>query len=220
MNNYCTKCGKKLKKNDLICSECNTPVVDIPADFKVKNNSSTNALKVFGFIVICIFIVYGYFKISSYLEMKEVNKIYDKYAKPYLDKKYSDKNYKAEYESNGKCIIDGNCYISVSLGFGSTCKQYEYLDEKECKAYYYKVSRENESFILTVFHKDKKYNVIEGRNIYGLDNSSNNTINSINIPGLQNIKDLKDLDVFQNYNETYNFIYDYYTNMTPLGIDE
>ena len=52
MSKYCTKCGKKLKNEDIFCGYCGNQMIDETEDGeKVVTVSKTNGLAVAGFVV-------------------------------------------------------------------------------------------------------------------------------------------------------------------------
>jgi len=34
MNNYCTNCGKRLSEDELVCTNCNTTIIDLPHGYE------------------------------------------------------------------------------------------------------------------------------------------------------------------------------------------
>ena len=55
MNNYCTNCGEKLEKNDLVCNYCNVPIVDLPYNYYyISPEKKEKTRKILTIIVICI----------------------------------------------------------------------------------------------------------------------------------------------------------------------
>lgn len=50
---------------------------------------------------------------------------------------------------------------------GGLCEKYVYDDDIFCRSHYYIVETEKESFVVTVFHKKRKYRVVEGKSIKG-----------------------------------------------------
>lgn len=171
MNNYCTNCGNQLKKRDLVCSECNTPIIDLPDDYEFKSiseksdNKKTRNIVIFcSLFVLVLFLIYFVFvnvKSGVYL---------DKYVKPFLKENYGDLDYSIEYDGSGKCIVSGNCYFDPVRGCdGGACEEYEYLNEFGCFSYYYIVETADENFVVTVVDYDKKVSVVKGRSIYGAE---------------------------------------------------
>lgn len=156
MNNYCTNCGIELENKDLICSNCNTPIIDI------SNKNFTNYLLI---IIFVFFLIFVFFKIISVAKFNyKIKFISKEYVEPYLNNYYD--NYTYEYESSGKCIISGDCYFDPVMGCdGGTCEPYEYLDETECTSYYFEAKTSNGYFTITVYYKDEKYEVVKGNKI-------------------------------------------------------
>ena len=120
MNNYCTNCGKKLKRIDIKCSECGTAVIDVKY---LKGKKNKNDLKVyaiaFGGVV---FMILSYFFLYPFLLRPLV--------KLELKNKYDAKNIKINsqstcYRCTGGC--DGSC-IGHKLIFN--CFEYEVSYEK------------------------------------------------------------------------------------------
>lgn len=86
-----------------------------------------------------------------------------------MKKNFKENDYSIEYMSSGKCVVSGNCMFDPLFGCdGGVCQEYTFLEG--CKSYYYSVEIKDETYTITVFYKDKVYSVIEGENIYGLDN--------------------------------------------------
>ena len=175
MNNYCTNCGKKLKSNELVCENCNIPIIDLPCNYVYispkKKKIIRNILIVLGLIILGIVI----FCFARQLSYKiKINALQKKYVNPYLIENYGNLNYSIKYDTSGKCIISGNCYFDPVMGCdGGVCQVYKYLDENECRAYYYSVESDTQKFIVTVVNKDNQFYAVEGRNIYG-NNKKNN----------------------------------------------
>lgn len=181
MNNYCTNCGKSLKKDDLKCSLCDTPIIDLPDDYVFSSKTSKKYRKfekislilILVFVLIIITISFS----QKFFKNKKINKLQTKYVEPFIKENFPKKEYTVEYESSGKCIIAGECSLAgtifdtfLSCDNGNTsCKEYEYLDG--CQSYYYSVKTDKKEYIITVFQKDKKYSVVNGKNIYGKDES-------------------------------------------------
>ena len=184
MNNYCTNCGKKLEKNELVCKNCNTSIIDLPYNYVYKSpkkkKMQKNILIIIGVCILC-FLVFSFSK--KIIEKVKIDKLQKNYVEPYLERNYSNVNYSIKYDSSGKCIISGDCYFDPSMGCdGHVCHQYEYLNENECKSYYYHIKTDDDidadnEFIITVFNKDDLYSVVEGKNIYGTDKNINNIDN-------------------------------------------
>lgn len=171
MNNYCTNCGNQLKKRELVCSECNTPIIDLPDDYEFKGiskkstNKKTRNIVIFcSLFVLVLFLIYFVFvnvKSGVYL---------DKYVKPFLKENYGDLDYSIEYDGSGKCIVSGDCYFDPVRGCdGGACEEYEYLNDFGCFSYYYIVETADEKFAVTVVDYDKKVSVVKGRSIYGAE---------------------------------------------------
>lgn len=61
MNNYCTNCGKKLKKDELVCKNCHTAIIDLPynSDYKSikKNKRTKNILIAISIFILCISVI-------------------------------------------------------------------------------------------------------------------------------------------------------------------
>ena len=171
MNNYCTNCGKKLKHNELVCKNCQTPIVDLPYDYEYKSPQKAKLLKVI-LIIIVIFLlcILSIFIAKTLIQKNKVNSLQNNYVEPYLQQNYPNTNYSIEFDYSGKCIISGNCYFDPVQGCdGGACQEYEYLSDEDCQSYYYNVSTAKTNFVVTVVYKDNTYYVVEGRNIYGED---------------------------------------------------
>lgn len=175
MNNYCTNCGKKLEKDELVCKKCNTPIVELPYNYVYKSPSKIKledkVLTIISIVLVIIVAIFLVIIVVIFINKNKVNNIQKKYVEPYLNKNYGSDNYSVKYDSSGKCIISGDCYSSGSCNFGGTCIEYEYLDRFQCKSYYYRVNTKYKDFIVTVVKKKNGINVVEGRNIYGTDKS-------------------------------------------------
>lgn len=182
-NNYCTNCGKKLKKYEIVCEKCNTPIVKIPEKITPPEiiNKRKRRIMIISIIIACIIIISFCAKI---INNKKIEKIKQNYAIPFINEnaqKYKGIIESIEYDGKGKCIS----YITSPNGCPS---QAVYSNDKNCESYYYKIkvksdlkdddynynldkigyiSRENEYdyYIVTVYYKDKKYNTIMGREI-------------------------------------------------------
>lgn len=171
MNNYCTNCGNRLKKRDLVCSECNTPIIDLPDDYEFKSVSEKSAnKKTRNIVIFCSLFVLGLFLIYFVFVNVKSGVYLDKYVKPFLKENYGDLDYSIEYDGSGKCIVSGNCYFDLVRGCdGGACDEYEYLNEFGCFSYYYIVETADEKFVVTVVDYDKKVSVVKGRSIYGTE---------------------------------------------------
>lgn len=171
MNNYCTNCGNRLKKRDLVCSECNTPIIDLPDDYEFKSVSEKSAnKKTRNIVIFCSLFVLGLFLIYFVFVNVKSGVYLDKYVKPFLKENYGDLDYSIEYDGSGKCIVSGNCYFDLVRGCdGGACDEYEYLNEFGCFSYYYIVETADENFVVTVVDYDKKVSVVKGRSIYGAE---------------------------------------------------
>lgn len=171
MNNYCTNCGNRLKKRDLVCSECNTPIIDLPDDYEFKSFSEKSAnKKTRNIVIFCSLFVLGLFLIYFVFVNVKSGVYLDKYVKPFLKENYGDLDYSIEYDGSGKCIVSGNCYFDPVRGCdGGACEEYEYLNEFGCFSYYYIVETADEKFVVTVVDYDKKVSVVKGRSIYGAE---------------------------------------------------
>lgn len=161
MNNYCTKCGKKLKDNEFICESCNTPVVDIPQDYKTSRQKKI--IVAISLVVLFIFVLI--LAIFSYKFLK-INKLKREYAEPYLEENYDNLDYSIKYDSSGNCVI-GIDPDAIGID-GSYCGD-PYLYDDNCRAYYYNVETDSKKFIVTVVDKNNKFTVVEGKNINGTD---------------------------------------------------
>ena len=113
MNNYCTNCGKKLEKDDLICKNCNTPIIDIPHNYNKKKEKTKKTLIKIGKYM--LFIV-AFFLTIIFINKIKINKLQKEYVEPYLKEHYSNLNYSIKYNYSGKCIISGNCYFDFVMG--------------------------------------------------------------------------------------------------------
>ena len=168
MNDYCANCGRKLEKEELICKECNTPIIDY--DYKLSKETMQNIkiIIIIGSFILCVI---TFFFLKIIIHNIKVDKMQNEYIEPYLKENYSSLNYSIKYNSSGKCIISGDCYFDPMMGYdgGGMCQVYEYLDDRSCKSYYYFIESDSREFILTVVNKDNKFFVVEGRNIYGND---------------------------------------------------
>lgn len=175
LNNYCTNCGEKLSKKDLICKKCNAPIIDLPNNYAYESKTWKKIKKiiliVFGIIILCIGTSY---LTSEILKAVEINKLQKKYINPYIKNNYNDKNYNIEFDYIGKCIISGDCVFDPLMGCdGGSCYEYEYLDKSECKAYYFKISGDSEEFILTLVNNNNEFYVVKGKNIYDENEDGN-----------------------------------------------
>lgn len=186
MNNYCTNCGKKLVKDELVCKACNTPIIDLPYNYDYKPlEEKARMRKILIIIGIGIVFVIAFYFAKGVISRIKISKMQKEYIEPYLKENYSNLNYSIKYDLSGKCIISGNCYFDPVMGCdGGSCQEYEYLDENDCKSYYYFIKSDTTEFILTVVEKNNQFSVVEGRNIYGKnkenygDTSSNDIINN------------------------------------------
>ncbi|MDD6879521.1 MAG: hypothetical protein PUD59_04775 [bacterium] len=189
MNNYCTNCGTKLEKNELVCKNCNIPIVDLPYNYKYKSPERRKKIKRNLIIIsVCTLFIVAFIFSKNIIKKIKVNKLQREYVEPYLKENYASLNYSVKYVSSGQCIISGECSSNLFSGCeGGYCEEYEYLDKKDCKSYYYSVKTDTESFKITVFNKDNKFTVVKGVNIYGdyqntiddygINNNDNNIYN-------------------------------------------
>lgn len=185
MNNYCTNCGKKLMERDLICNNCNTPIIELPYNYKYvdsrkkyvdsrKSKIKRVMLIIIGIILLCLI---GVFIANNIINRLTIKKLQKDYIEPYLEENYTSKKYSITYDSAGKCIISGNCIFDPVMGCdGGTCQPYKYLDENECKSYYYSVIIEDKELTLTVVNQNNNFYVVEGKNIYGEDKDNENSL--------------------------------------------
>ena len=122
------------------------------------------------FLLISVLCIISLYFLIQLVNNKSISDMQKEYVEPYLEEHYSDLEYKIEYKSSGKCIIDGECTPSIISIDASGCQNtYQYLDN--CRSYYYTVIPTNEDdFIVTVVKKGKQKYVVEGKNIYGKDN--------------------------------------------------
>ena len=171
MNNYCTNCGNKLGSSDLVCKNCDTPVVDLPIgyEFKSKTQKANDKKSLKKIILIILFIVIIPFLRIVFEEVK-IEFLKNKYLVPYIKEKYYVNNPDIKFTEAGRCIISGECYFNFGSGCDqSYCEPYKYLNRFKCKSYYFDFYYYGENHILTVFKKEGSYYVVEGKNIYGLD---------------------------------------------------
>ncbi len=177
MNNYCTNCGKKLEKDDLVCKNCNTPIVDLPYNYDYKSpETKKRTRKILTILGICIVCVIVFFFAKGVINKIKISKLQKEYIEPYLKENYSNLNYSIKYDSSGKCIISGNCYFDPVMGCdGGACQEYQYLDEDNCKSYYYSIKSDEKDFLLTVVNRNNHFYVVKGENIYGEDTVNNET---------------------------------------------
>lgn len=168
MNNYCTNCGKQLEKDELLCKNCNTPIIDLPYDYEYISPEKKKRKKITLIIVgVCILCFSAVYLTREILFKIKINKFQKEYVEPYIKQNYSNTTYSIEYSSFGKCIISENHSTNICIcGPGP---YYEYLDDPKCKSYYFSVKNDEEEFEVTVVDNHKHYSVVEGRNIYGTD---------------------------------------------------
>ena len=186
MNNYCTNCGKKLEKDELVCKKCDTPIVDLPYNYVYKSSKKVKQikkiLKILIIVSLCFIVTVVLILIlcavnNQYLK----NSLQKRYVEPYLKENYGNMDFSIAYDSSGKCIISGDCYYDIVRGCdGGSCHEYKYLDENVCKAHYYFVKNDERNFIVTIVEKDNQIYAVEGKNIYGDDNY-NGYKNNINV---------------------------------------
>ena len=112
MNNYCTNCGNKLNKNDLVCQNCNTPIIDLPYNYIYKSPQKKRINKILiislsTLVSLIILIILGYILKINVLKTKYVEKyILDNNLK--LDFLTKVKEISLSHENNSK-----NGFISV-----------------------------------------------------------------------------------------------------------
>ena len=229
MNNYCTNWGRKLEKDELVCKKCNTPIVDLPDNYVYvspeRKKLNKIILKLLIIIGICLLVIALIFFCLKVFNKHKVNNYQKKYVEPYLDKKYGNGNYSVNYDSSGKCIISGECERDYSFDC-EYCEEYHYLDRSQCKAYYYNVASNDKNFIVTVVKKKYSVDVVEGKNIYGTDNSydtiedsyndsSNNKYNDSSKNKNDYYSNIDEIDEFKENKvitvDSYPFVSDYYT---------
>lgn len=175
MNNYCTNCGKRLKKNEFICEKCASPIVDLskkyrtPYQIKRRKKILKNiVISIISIIILLVLFFLIYYGKRLYLK--------NKYVEPFLKKK-GEEQYKIKYKSSGKCIKTGNCKYDPMMGCdGGVCTPYVYFESNSCKAYYYSVTNEKKenSFYITVIKNKGKYYTIKG--IHAKETSSGSII--------------------------------------------
>ena len=175
MNNYCTKCGKELEKDELVCKNCNTPIVELPYNYEYKSpEKRKKTRKILIIVGICLLSVFFFCFGKAAINEIKINKLKKEYVESYIKENYGNLNYSIKYESSGKCIISGDCYVDYVGGCESGgCQEYEYLDENDCKSYYFDVKNNTNQFIITVVDRNNVISVVEGRNIYGTDKENN-----------------------------------------------
>lgn len=221
MNNYCTNCGKKLEKDELVCKKCNTPIVDLPDNYVYvspeRKKLNKIILKLLIIIGICLLVIALIFFCLNVFNKHKVNNYQKKYVEPYLDKKYGNGNYSVNYDSSGKCIISGECERDYSFDC-EYCEEYQYLDRSQCKAYYYNVASNDKNFIVTVVKKKYSVDVVEGKNIYGTDNSYDTIEDSYNDSSKNKNDYYSNIDEIDEFEEnkvitidSYPFMSDYYS---------
>lgn len=166
MNNYCTNCGNKLNKNDLVCQNCNTPIIDLPYNYIYKSPQKKRINKI---IIISLSILVSLIILIILGYILKINVLKTKYVEKYILDNYPNQKYTIKYNSSGKCIVSGNCYYNWGSGCDqNSCDEYKYLNRFKCRSYYYNVKIDKKNFIITVFRKGLKYSVVEGKNIYGI----------------------------------------------------
>lgn len=175
MNNYCTNCGTRLGSKDFACNNCGIPIVDIPIGYKFKSNQQKKKQKkiltvIAAIMLLCVSLVVG--KIV-FTEIK-IKKLEKDYVLPFIKENYPINSATVKFSDAGKCVISGDCYTNFGSGCdGSSCEPYKYMDRFKCKSYYYDANINGKNFTITVFKKDGKYGVVEGKNIYGKDKEKN-----------------------------------------------
>lgn len=178
MNNYCTNCGQKLKKNELVCSNCNTPIVEIPYNYEyispTRKKVQIIILILIGGLVLGFM---GYNLAKSIVQKVRINKLQKNYVEPYLKEKFPDKDYDIKYDSSGRCITSGDCAFDPVRGCdGGSCNEYTYLDN--CISYYYSVTIDGKIYTITLSNKDNIYLINEGKNIYGENKKEQKDVNN------------------------------------------
>ena len=164
MQKFCGKCGNELNEDDKVCSKCNTPT---HGNEPKKMDIAVKILIIFGIVVLSIIVLLATIIIRNQLKIYNMQK---KYVEPYLKSNYENKNFKISYSSSGRCIISGNCHFDPVMGCdGGSCIEYKYLDDENCKSYYYNVKIDDDSFDVTVVDHNNELYVVEGKNISGSD---------------------------------------------------
>ena len=176
MNNYCTNCGEKLNKNDLICKKCNTPVVDIPDNYVTPNKKKTKkkVLMIIGIIIVSFIVLFG---VKELIKLYEVSKIKKSYIIPLIEKEYKGENYKLSFSNKGRCIVSGNCKFDPVFGCdGGACDEYVYLDEDTCTAYYFKYEENgsDKSEYITAIKRNNDIYAVKDIYVYGKGYNSHN----------------------------------------------
>ena len=179
MNNYCTNCGERLDKKDLVCKNCNTPITKLPYNYQfIDNEKKEKRKKVFfvlGILLLCFITVYFVFFASRRIYYLFLQK---KYVDTYLNEKYADQDYNVKFDYSGECIISGDCYFDPVMGCdGGACIQYKYYSG-DCVAYYYKVEINDKKEYITVVNKENQMYVVEGKNMYGNDKKEEQNLNN------------------------------------------
>lgn len=172
MNNYCTNCGKKLEKEELVCKDCNTPIVDLPYNYKYRSPARKKAFKTIIIIIVIGLICFLTFIVTKVVVNRiNVNVMQKKYVEPYMKANYGAYKYSIKYNYSGKCIISGSCYKNI--GCDGSCDEYKYLDKGDCRSIYYSIKMNQKEFTVTVVNNKGHISVIEGKNIYGIKDEDN-----------------------------------------------
>ena len=143
MNNYCSNCGKKLSKSDYYCSECNTPVIDLPEkEPSDKEKFKVMFWKIVGKILIILVLLIGLMYTAS---------VVIKYTqvKTFLAQNYEGKVDKISFDSFGRCVSSGDCYADPVMGCdGGSCTPYKYVNN--CYAFFYSFKDGNKKGFVNV----------------------------------------------------------------------
>lgn len=170
MNNYCTNCGKKLNKGEFVCQHCNTPIIDLPYNYIYKSPKKKKLNKI---LIATMSILLSLIIIIVLEYILKINILKKKYVEKYVLEAYPNQKYSIKYSQSGKCIVSGNCYKNWGSGCDQNyCEEYNYLSRFTCRSYYYNVKIGSKDHIITVFRKNGKYSVVEGRNIYSIKQDS------------------------------------------------
>lgn len=163
MNNYCTNCGEKIEKNELVCKKCNTPIIDLSEYYEnnLKNKQSKKIYIIVIILVIFIIVVYFVFLGIKLFKPKSLEK---KYIKPYVEGKYHLSEYTTNLEYFGECLYDYCHDEEINCGCGTACCNDLYI-KKGCKSYIYKIVSDDKEFFVTVFYYKNKYHVIDGKEV-------------------------------------------------------
>lgn len=224
MNNYCTNCGEKLKAYTVLCKKCDTPVANVSCEYKhVPPKKRVVRKKILAVLFVIVSVIFAFFFTRKIYITVNSNKLMNSMVIPFLSEKYGSFYSELKFDMYGKCIVSGDCYTEPLISCdGNGCELYTYLSRFKCMSFFYTYKIGDNSHSVTVYKKDGKFQIVDGRNIYGYDDKFSESY--INIEGTDRsirnyyIKDNYFESDFLSVNNSFAYHY-YYQDKTIINID-